>query len=211
VARQPWVAPVTHAPCDHEQVYALFDRRCRPRPPSTNWPSCGGASSGSQPSGHAEEALCPTLEKALTFLDDTLLPSTSNCGGRGNRRYRKMQRNVYRVRTQVQICARLALDMWREAKPKAVNKPSKHYMRRVQDENNPVSLLQSRFCPPSHGVFDRLSLGTASCQPAYHPAYRAVFVLFCASAGTSMDWSPSDSSSPRLTGPALGLSGSSDD
>ena len=34
---------------------------------------------------------------------------------RGNRRYRKMQKQVYRVRTQGQISARLALDMWREA------------------------------------------------------------------------------------------------
>jgi hypothetical protein len=34
---------------------------------------------------------------------------------RGNRRYRKMQKQVYRVRTQAQISARLALDMWREA------------------------------------------------------------------------------------------------
>src|SRR5262245_254212 len=57
----------------------------------------------------------PTLEKALTFLDDKLLPSTSNAVERGNRRYRKMQKSVYRVRTQGQISARLALDMWREA------------------------------------------------------------------------------------------------
>jgi hypothetical protein len=55
------------------------------------------------------------LDKALTFLDDTLLPSTSNAVERGNRRYRKMQKQVYRVRTQGQISARLALDMWREA------------------------------------------------------------------------------------------------
>jgi hypothetical protein len=49
------------------------------------------------------------------FLDDKLLPSTSNAVERGNRRYRKMQKQVYRVRTQGQIRARLALDMWREA------------------------------------------------------------------------------------------------
>ena len=30
-------------------------------------------------------------------------------------RYRKMQKSVYRVRTQEQISTRLALDMWREA------------------------------------------------------------------------------------------------
>ena len=57
----------------------------------------------------------PTLDKALTFLDDKLLPSTSNAVERGNRRYRKMQKSVYRVRTREQSRARLALDMWREA------------------------------------------------------------------------------------------------
>jgi hypothetical protein len=55
------------------------------------------------------------LEKALTFLDDKLLPSTSNAVERGNRRYRKRQQSVYRVRTPEQIRTRLALDMWREA------------------------------------------------------------------------------------------------
>jgi hypothetical protein len=55
------------------------------------------------------------LDKALTFLDDTLLPSTSNAVERGNRRSRKRQKSVYRVWTHAQICARLALDMWREA------------------------------------------------------------------------------------------------
>src|SRR5207244_4982678 len=62
-----------------------------------------------------KKLFAPTWEKALTLLDDTLLPSTSNAVERGNRRYRKMQRNIYRVRTQAQISARLALDMWREA------------------------------------------------------------------------------------------------
>jgi hypothetical protein len=49
------------------------------------------------------------------FLDDKLLPATSHAVERGNRRYRKRQKQVYRVRTQAQISARLALDMWREA------------------------------------------------------------------------------------------------
>ena len=57
----------------------------------------------------------PNLEKALTFLDDTLLPSTSNAVERGNRRYRKMQKTVYRVRTQDHINDRLALDMVRDS------------------------------------------------------------------------------------------------
>ncbi|MBP7937532.1 MAG: hypothetical protein KA354_23065, partial [Phycisphaerae bacterium] len=34
---------------------------------------------------------------------------------RGNRRHRKMQKTVYRVRTQAQISRRIAADMQREA------------------------------------------------------------------------------------------------
>src|SRR5262249_31709667 len=62
-----------------------------------------------------QKLLSPTLEKALTFLDDKRLPAPSKAVERGNRRYRKMQKRVYRVRTHAQIRARLALDMWREA------------------------------------------------------------------------------------------------
>jgi len=99
-----------------EQVYALFDRRCRTQTALAKlaklqrhvqrFPALGDT---------LKKLFAPTLEKALTFLDDTLLPSTSNAVERGNRRYRKMQKQVYRVRTQGQIRARLALDMWREA------------------------------------------------------------------------------------------------
>ena len=56
----------------------------------------------------------PNLDKALTFLDDKLLPSTSNSVERGNRRHRKMQKTVYRVRTQEHIHNRIALDMLRD-------------------------------------------------------------------------------------------------
>ena len=99
-----------------EQVYALFDRRCRTqtaldklatlRRRLLRFPQVGAT---------LKKLFSPTLEKALTFLDDKLLPATSNAVERGNRRYRKMQKSVYRVRTQEQISARLALDMWREA------------------------------------------------------------------------------------------------
>ena len=99
-----------------EQVYALFDRRCRTqtalaklaklRRRLLRFPQVGET---------LKKLFAPTWEKALTFLDDKLLPSTSNAVERGNRRYRKLQKQVYRVRTQGQICARLALDMWREA------------------------------------------------------------------------------------------------
>ena len=56
----------------------------------------------------------PNLEKALTFLDDSLLESTSNAVERANRRHRKMQKTVYRVRTQPTISGRIALDMFHD-------------------------------------------------------------------------------------------------
>jgi hypothetical protein len=99
-----------------EQVYALFDRRCRTQ---TALDKLAKLRRRVQRFLALRDTLkklfAPTLEKALTFLDDTLLPSTSNAVERGNRRYRKMQKSVYWVRTQAQIRARLALDMWREA------------------------------------------------------------------------------------------------
>ena len=56
----------------------------------------------------------PTVEKALTFLDDSLLPSTSNAVERGNRRHRKRQQSVERVRSQRSLEGRRALDLQRE-------------------------------------------------------------------------------------------------
>jgi hypothetical protein len=99
-----------------EQVYALFDRRCRTQTAFDKLATLRRRVQRFKALGDTLKKLfSPTLEKALTFLDDTLLPSTSNAVERGNRRYRKMQKSVYRVRTQAQIRTRLALDMWREA------------------------------------------------------------------------------------------------
>ena len=99
-----------------EQVYAVFDRRCRAQTARDKLATLRRRLRRFPQVGATLKKLCsPTLEKALTFLDDKLLPATSNAVERGNRRYRKMQKSVYRVRTQEQISARLALDMWREA------------------------------------------------------------------------------------------------
>ena len=57
----------------------------------------------------------PNLEKSLIFLDDSLLPATSNAVERANRRHRKMQKSVYRVRTRDHISQRIAIDMLRDA------------------------------------------------------------------------------------------------
>ena len=99
-----------------EQVSALCDRRCRTQTARDKLATLRRRVQRFPALGDTLKKRCaPTLEKALTCLDDTLLPSTSNAVERGNRRYRKMQKSVYRVRTQEQISARIALDMWREA------------------------------------------------------------------------------------------------
>jgi len=56
----------------------------------------------------------PNLEEALLFLDDKLLGATSNAVERSNRRYRKAQKSIYRVRTKRHREQRIALDMNRE-------------------------------------------------------------------------------------------------
>ena len=115
-----------------EQVYALFDRRCRTQTALAKLAKLQRRVQRFTALGDTLKKLfAPTLEKALTFLDDKLLPSTSNAVERGNRRYRKMQKLVYRVRTQVQISARLALDMWREAQAQGRHQTlaSLHYAR----------------------------------------------------------------------------------
>src|SRR5881628_899637 len=99
-----------------DQGYALFDRRCRTQTALATLATLRRRLQRFPPLGDTLKKLfAPTLDKALTFLDEKLLPSTSKAVERGNRRYRKLQSNVYRVRTQAQISARLALDMWREA------------------------------------------------------------------------------------------------
>ena len=98
-----------------EEVYRLFDRRCRM---DTALAKLARLRTRLRRSGRLREALkkllAPGLEKALVFLDERLLGATSNAVERGNRRYRKMQKAVYRVRTRRAIEGRLALDLQRE-------------------------------------------------------------------------------------------------
>jgi hypothetical protein len=56
----------------------------------------------------------PNLEKTVVFLDDKLLGATSNAVERANRRFRKAQKSIYRVRTLRHLQQRLALDLHRE-------------------------------------------------------------------------------------------------
>jgi hypothetical protein len=99
-----------------EEAYRLFDRRCRTDTALTKLAKLRQRVRRFQWVGKTLGKLfSPNLEKALTFLDDKLLPATSNAVERGNRRHRKMQKTVYRVRTQAHIKARIALDMLRDA------------------------------------------------------------------------------------------------
>ena len=97
-----------------EQVYALFDRRCRTQTALDKLARLRRLLRFTQMGETLKKLFSTTWAKALTFLDDKLLPATSNAVERGNWRYRKMQKQVYRVRTREQISARSALDMWRQ-------------------------------------------------------------------------------------------------
>jgi hypothetical protein len=98
-----------------DEVYRLFDRRCRTDTALAKLAGLRRRVRRCRSLGKCLDKLhSPNLEKALTFLDDQLLPATSNAVERGNRRYRKMQKAIYRVRTQASIQGRLALDLQRD-------------------------------------------------------------------------------------------------
>jgi hypothetical protein len=98
-----------------DEVYRLFDRRCRTDTALQKLARLRRRVRRFKWIGKTLQKLfSPSLGKALTFLDDKLLPSTSNAVERGNRRHRKMQKTVYSVRTKRHISSRIALDMERE-------------------------------------------------------------------------------------------------
>ena len=98
-----------------EEVYRLFDRRCRTATALAKLARLRARLRRFvQLRGVLKKLFLPGLEKAPVFLDERLLGATSNAVERGNRRYRKMQKTVYRVRTRRAIEVRLALDLLRE-------------------------------------------------------------------------------------------------
>jgi hypothetical protein len=100
-----------------DEVYRLFDRRCRTETALAKLGKLRERVRRFKKVGKTLSKLfSPNLEKALTFLDDRLLPSTSNAVERGNRRHRKMQKSIYRVRTKPHVSGRIAQDMLREAR-----------------------------------------------------------------------------------------------
>jgi hypothetical protein len=99
-----------------DEVYRLFDRRCRTDTALLKLACLRQRLRRYRSLGKVLDKLnSPNLEKALTFLDDKLLPATSNAVERGNRRHRKMQKTIYRVRTHEHMHNRIALDMLRDS------------------------------------------------------------------------------------------------
>jgi hypothetical protein len=98
-----------------EEVYRLFDRRCKTPTALIKLAKLRRRVRRFKELGKSLDKLkSPSLEKALVFLDDKLLPSTSNAVERGNRRFRKAQKGIYSVRTKRHLEQRLALDLQRE-------------------------------------------------------------------------------------------------
>lgn len=131
-----------------DEIYRLFDRRCRT---NTALEKLARLRSKLSRFKHLEKILSklhsPNLEKALTFLDDKMLEPTSNSVERANRRYRKMQKSIYRVRTQTSIIHRIALDMLRdqdiEQRPMVFNalretRQTKNMLKNNSDIMNPT-------------------------------------------------------------------------
>ena len=98
-----------------DEVYRLFDRRCRTQTALAKLSKLRARVRRFKKIGKTLQKLfSPNLEKALTFLDDSILPSTSNAVERGNRRHRKMQKSIYGVRTHQTLVGRMALDHIRD-------------------------------------------------------------------------------------------------
>ena len=98
-----------------DEVYRLFDRRCRMDTALEKLAKLRRRIRHFTTLGDTLRKLSsPNLEKALTFLDDSLLPATSNAVERANRRHRKMQKSIYQVRTREHISQRIAVDMQRD-------------------------------------------------------------------------------------------------
>jgi hypothetical protein len=98
-----------------DEVYRLFDRRCRMDTALEKLAKLRRrVGRFTKLKDTLKKLWSPNLEKALTFLDDSLLPATSNAVERANRRHRKMQKSIYRVRTKDHISQRIAVDMQRD-------------------------------------------------------------------------------------------------
>ena len=131
-----------------DEVYRLFDRRCRTETALAKLAQLRRRVRRFKRVGRTLSKLfTPNLEKALTFLDDRLLPATSNAVERSNRRFRKAQRSVYSVRTAEHIRQRIALDMERDQRaPHRIATVHTLHLARSENKsrNNDATVSQNR-------------------------------------------------------------------
>jgi hypothetical protein len=121
-----------------DHIYALFDRRCRTQTALDKLRKLRHWVKRFKWIGETlNKVFSANLEKALTFLDDKLLPATSNAVERGNRRHRKMQKSVYRVRNQSCLEGRIALDMIRESRAEGRVQTTKALHKARRDIRDP--------------------------------------------------------------------------
>ena len=116
-----------------EEIHRLFDRRCRTETALTKLARLRAQVHHFKEMRPIFQKLeSPDLEKALTFLDDRLLGSTSNAVERGNRRHRKMQKTRVPGPDSATIRGRIALDMFREIQgpSRAETMKTLHHARR---------------------------------------------------------------------------------
>jgi Transposase len=119
-------------------VYRLFDRRCQTQTALKKLAKLRRRVRRFKALGQALNKLnSPNLEKALEFLDDKLLGSTSNAVERANRRFRKAQKSIYCVRTKCHLEQRLALDMHRDQRLPRQRQTTKT-LRRTRPSADPL-------------------------------------------------------------------------
>lgn len=98
-----------------DEMYRLLDRRCRTHTALAQSAKLWMRVRRFRRVGKTlSRSFFPNLEKALSFLDDALLPATPNTIEPGNR-HRRMPKTVYCVRTPSEIHARIAIHMLRDA------------------------------------------------------------------------------------------------
>jgi transposase-like protein len=98
-----------------EETYRLYDGRCKTVTAVKKLEVLRDRLKRMKKLSKSMRRLASTnAEKSLAYLDVKDFPGTSNAVERGNRRHRKMQKSVYRVRMLEHIRQRIALDMQRE-------------------------------------------------------------------------------------------------
>jgi hypothetical protein len=108
-----------------EHLEAWLDRRCRTQSARAQLkPLRPGVQRCTWRGDTVTTVLAPPLDQALTCLDDQRVPATANAVDRGNRRHRKRQNSVDRVRSHISCEGRIARDMMRESRAANRDRPT---------------------------------------------------------------------------------------